>query len=122
MDFPELGPAVLHLAEIAACDLQLVHVCRVSLLNRVWALYFHLFVERQGAGSERPAERLYLRRQLAVLELTLEGCGGRICGCCFMPSMASGASLRHYSVLEASSFHVTHISNPLTLHEHDCLI
>ena len=30
MDLPELGPAVLHLAEIAACDLQLVHVLRYA--------------------------------------------------------------------------------------------
>ena len=122
MDLSELGPAVLHLAEIAVCDLQLVHVCRIGLLDGIWALHFHFFIERQGAGSERPVERFYLRRQLAVLELTSGGCRGAICGRCFMPSMASGALLRHYSVLEASSFQVTHISNYLTFHEYDCLI
>jgi hypothetical protein len=69
MDFPELGPAILYLAEIAACDLQLVHVLRIGIFDRVWTLYFDLVFERQGAGSERPAECLHLCGQLAVLEL-----------------------------------------------------
>jgi len=52
MDLPELGSAVLHLAQIAACDLQLVHVRCIGILDSVWALHFHLFSERQGAGPE----------------------------------------------------------------------
>jgi hypothetical protein len=69
VDFPELGPAILHLAEIAACDLQLVHVRCIGILDGLWTLHFHLFSERQGAGSERPVERLHMYGQLAVLKL-----------------------------------------------------
>lgn len=69
MDFPELGPAVLHLAKIAACDLQLVHVRCIGVFDRVRTLHFDLVSERQGAGSERPVERLHLCGQLAVLKI-----------------------------------------------------
>jgi hypothetical protein len=69
VDFPELGPAVFHVAKIAACDLQLVHVRCIGVFDRVRTLHFDLVLERQGAGSERSVERLHLRGQLAVLEL-----------------------------------------------------
>lgn len=71
MDLPELGPAVLHLAQIAACDLQLVHVRRIGILNGLWTLYFSIVFERQGAGPERPVERIHLCGQLAVLNIEL---------------------------------------------------
>lgn len=63
-----MGPAVFHVAKIAACDLQLVHVRCIGVFDRVRTLHFNLVSERQGAGSERPVERLHLCGQLAVLK------------------------------------------------------
>lgn len=51
MDFPELGPAVLDLAEIAPVDFQLVLVLCVCFLDGLWLVYFNFGFEREGAGS-----------------------------------------------------------------------
>jgi hypothetical protein len=67
VDLPELGPAILHLAENSPCPIQLVYVRGFRFPDCFRPLHFHLGPQCKSAGPGRPVECLHLRGQLAVL-------------------------------------------------------